>query len=191
MSWFATTPLSFVFIPISVICIYISLVVLTRWAGVRSFSKLSGFDFAVTVAIGSLIASTVLAKDPPLAQGVVALASLFAIQMLVAHLRVTFPDAMSFVDNRPRIIMVGDAMIKDQMAKAKITENDLWGKLRESNVVNLDQVIVAIAETTGDVTVLHKTDASEDFEARLLTGVANPETYETHKSRSTPKTPSA
>lgn len=34
---------------------YVAVILLTRLAGVRSFSKMSGFDFAVTVAIGSFL----------------------------------------------------------------------------------------------------------------------------------------
>ena len=55
---------------LSAICIYASIIALTRIYGVRSFSKMSGFDFAVTVAIGSIVASVFFAKDPPLLQAI-------------------------------------------------------------------------------------------------------------------------
>lgn len=40
-------------------------VALTRVFGLRSFSKMSGFDFAVTVAIGSVVATTAMSTTTP------------------------------------------------------------------------------------------------------------------------------
>ena len=38
--------------------VYVSVIALTRLAGVRSLAKMSSFDFAATVAVGSTVAST-------------------------------------------------------------------------------------------------------------------------------------
>ncbi|WP_217271986.1 hypothetical protein [Sphingopyxis sp. BSNA05] len=49
-------------IALSAAAMYVTVILLTRLAGVRSFSKMSGFDFAVTVAIGSVLGSVILSK---------------------------------------------------------------------------------------------------------------------------------
>ena len=41
------------------------------------------------------------------------------------------------------------------MRHARITRDDLYAKLREANVTSFDQVHAVIAETTGDISVLH------------------------------------
>ncbi len=48
--WLVTRPVAVVAILICTLGLYLGLVLLTRIAGLRSFSKLSGFDFPVTVA---------------------------------------------------------------------------------------------------------------------------------------------
>lgn len=157
-------------IAISVIGAYLALVILTRICGLRSFSKMSGFDFAVTVAIGSIFASIVMAKTPTLGQGVVVLTILFACQMLFATLRqkLDFVEALS--DNAPRLIMIGRYIQHDQLAKARMTRADLMSKLREANVANFDQIKVVIAETTGDVSVIHHSQ-DVDLTPDILAGV--------------------
>lgn len=50
--WFTTTPERLLSIVLSAVVIYTILVILVRMIGLRSFSKMSGFDFAVTVAVG-------------------------------------------------------------------------------------------------------------------------------------------
>lgn len=177
MTWLFTTPSTIFIIALTVIGIYVALVALTRIAGLRSFSKMSGFDFAVTVAIGSVIAGTVMAPSPPLLQGAAALGLLFALQMSVAFIRVKFPAVTGLLDNKPRLIMVGDRIVHDQLRKAKITQSDLRAKLREANIIDYRQVEAVIAETTGDISVLHRSLNGPRLDPALLEGVIKAEEF--------------
>lgn len=170
-------------IALSASAMYVTVIVLTRLAGVRSFSKMSGFDFAVTVAIGSVLGSVILSKDPPIASGIAALIFLFGLQIGMAVLRSRFPGLQLLADNRPRLIMIGGEVQHDQLKKAKMTESDLWGKLREANAFNFSQILAVIAETTGDVSVLHSTDSDRDIQPELLKGVIAGERYRPNGSR--------
>lgn len=147
-----------VLIFISILGAYATLVILTRLAGLRSFSKMSGFDFAITVAIGSIFASIVMGKSVSLVQGIVVLSILYACQIGFAALRVKLDWFPKLVDNKPRLIMIGKDIQHDQLRKAKMSESDLMAKLREANVGNLDTIQIVVAETTGDVSVLHHQD---------------------------------
>ncbi len=177
MEWIVSSPRPLMMVIITAAAMYLSLIVMTRLAGVRSFSKMSGFDFAVTVSIGSVLASVILAPDPPLVQGIVALAALFVLQMGVATLRVHSDLFEGSTNNKPRLIMANGKMLRDQMAKAKITENDLLGKLREANVLDFSQVDAAVAETTGDISVLHRQRGDAPLAASLLKGVLAADRY--------------
>ncbi|MCB0106439.1 MAG: hypothetical protein KDE53_11035, partial [Caldilineaceae bacterium] len=46
---------------------YIALVFLVRTFGKRTLAKMNAFDFIVTVAFGSILASTILSSDTSLA----------------------------------------------------------------------------------------------------------------------------
>lgn len=52
---------------------YIALLLFTRIAGLRSFSKMSAADFAMTVAVGPLFASTMSSANSSLLLGVLAI----------------------------------------------------------------------------------------------------------------------
>jgi len=151
--------------------IYIALVVLTRMAGLRSFSKMSSFDFAITVAFGSVLASTILTKSPPLGQSIVALAALFAIQYAVSFLRARVDGVTRTVDNAPLLVMAGSDILHDNLRAAQMTEGDLYAKLREANVTQLQQVRAVVMESTGDVSVLHADEEAAALEPELLHGV--------------------
>jgi len=183
MDWIVSGPLPLLMVIVTAAAMYLALIVMTRLAGVRSFSKMSGFDFAVTVSIGSVLASVILTKDPPLAQGVMALAVLFALQMGVAILRVHSHRFEGSTNNKPRLIMANGRILCDQMVKARITEKDLLGKLREANVLDFSQVDAAVAETTGDISVLHRSRGDTPLSASLLEGVIGADRYQPEPGR--------
>lgn len=79
------------------------------------------------------------------------------------------------MDNAPRLIVSGGKMLPDQMRKAKITESDLRAKLREANMTQYDQIYAVIAETTGDVSVLHSKEEDGALDPDLLEGVIGAE----------------
>lgn len=151
--------------------IYLSVIVFTRIAGLRSFSKMSGFDFAMTVAVGSLIATTITSQNPPLFQSVVALAGLYLLQTGVAYARTKGYEFIKVVDNRPLLLMDGPRMLEENMRKAQVTRDDLLQKIREANVTHMDQIKAVIFETTGDVSVLHDRQPEQALDTTLIHNV--------------------
>lgn len=155
--------------------VYASLILLTRLSGLRSFSKLSSFDFAITVAFGSVIGGVVASENPPLAPAVAGLAALYALQMTVSVLRRRMPGVADLVDNRPVLLMAGSRVLEDNLRRAKLTRADLRAKLREANVIRRDEIYAVVMESTGDVSVLHGTGDPERLEIELLEGVEGAE----------------
>ena len=124
----------------------------------------------MTVAIGSVIASTILSPSISLVSGIIGLASIYILQILVAIGR-RYKLLKQAVDNSPLLLMDGRKIIKDNLKKARVTESDLRSKLREANVASLDEVLAVIFETTGDISVLHKIDGDIKLDPWLLTDV--------------------
>lgn len=168
LSWVGTTFTASFMVILSTVGIYLALILFTRLAGLRSFSKMSSFDFAITVAIGSIIASTILTKDPPLVQAIIALGVLYAVQMAVASLRGNSTLMSKLVDNEPLLLMDGTQILDDNLKKAKVTYDDLRAKLREANVTQMSQVKAVVMEATGDVSVLHHQDGDHELDDILL-----------------------
>ena len=155
---------------VSAVLIYGIVILYTRLFGLRSFSKMSSFDFAMTVAVGTMLASAIVNKSPSVVQSGVALLSLYLLQLLVAILRQKLGWFSSVVDNQPLLIMDGSTILRENLKKAQLTESDLRAKLREANVLNYDQVKAVVFETTGDVSVLH-TSQDTKLDSDILQGV--------------------
>ena len=169
--WFAASPQSLLAVVLSTLGVYAVLVILVRLVGLRSFSKMTSIDFAMTITTGAVLASTLLNQSPPLAQGVVALATLFGLQAAVSWGRRHGLSAV--VDNDPLVLMAGDRMLRDNLRRARVTENDVWAKLRESNVLDPSEVRAVVLESTGDISVLHGDPDGRDLHPCLLRGVGD------------------
>jgi len=129
-------------------------IVAMRLAGLRSFSKMSGFDFPITVATGSLIAAVVINEGLGPAVGIAGVAGLFGIQVLIGRARRRWRTVQETVDNAPLLLMEGPRILEDNLRAARMTRADLLAKLRENNVTGFDQVQAVVLETTGDVSVM-------------------------------------
>ncbi len=170
-TWLTTSWTAILMVIISSIGIYIAVIFFTRLSGLRSFSKMSSFDFAMTVAVGSLVASAILTNDPPLSQAVIALGALYALQIGIAKLRGISPLVDNLVDNQPILLMRGAQILDENLKSTKVTHDDLRAKLREANVTDFSQIKAVVLETTGDISVLHTRDSSQVLDDDLLSNV--------------------
>lgn len=173
--WFFVTEPAIAAVGLTALGIYLSVILLTRLNGLRSFSKMSSFDFAITVAIGSTIASTVVLKSVSLMKGAVALAALYTVQFTAASLRQYVPGFSAVQDNRALLLMAGEEVFDENLRRAQMTRGDLRNKLREANVLQMSRVRAVVMETTGDVSVIHADPDGPDLDPALLKDVRDAE----------------
>lgn len=153
--WFKFSWEAFGAIILTAVGIYFAVIIMTRICGKRSFSKMSSFDFAMTVAVGSIIATTILSKTVSLSDGITGIVVVYLLQIGVAFARRN-STIRRLVDNTPLLLMNGDTIIEGNLRKARVTKSDLKAKLREANITELSEIKAVIFETTGDISVLHK-----------------------------------
>lgn len=150
--------------------IFIIIIILTRIIGLRSFAKFTAFDFAFTIAIGSII-SSILTSSTTVVHGGIAIASLLVLTYIFSVLQKQFPVLKSLISNDPILLMDGDKILFDNMKKGRIDKSQLFAKLRESNVLDFNEIEAVVLESTGDISVLHKSSDEQTLNTKLLEGV--------------------
>ncbi|WP_234002407.1 DUF421 domain-containing protein [Erythrobacter sp. AP23] len=132
------------------------IVVLIRVNGLRSLSKMTNFDFVMTVALGSLVAGAGQASDwQAFVQAMIAMLGLFVVQYTAARMRKASDAAESAMQNDPVFLMRDGEFFEEALRSTRVAKSDLIAKLREANVLDLTKVRAVVLETTGDVSVLH------------------------------------
>ena len=145
-------------------------IVVVRIVGLRAFSKVTAFDFVVTVATGSLLAGASQATSwIGFSQAAIAIMSLLSVQYVVARVRRASETVENVIQNSPILLMRNGTILHDALAATRVAEDDLVAKLREANVLDFSEVEAVVLETTGDISVLHGGELNE----ALLKGVRN------------------
>jgi len=154
MDWLLSSWSGVLQIVVSALLILSAIIVFIRLNGLRSLSKMSSFDFSVTVAVGSILASTLLSDSVSVIDGVIGVGALLFAQRLIAIARVT-GGASSLVDNEPVVLMIKGTLLTHVLKRVRVTPEDVYAKLREANVIELSEVYAVVLEATGDISVLH------------------------------------
>ena len=84
---------------------YSALVLVLRVSGKRTLSKMNAFDFVVTVALGSTLATVLLSKGVALAEGVAAFALLVGMQFVITWASVRSGAVSRLVKSEPQMLL--------------------------------------------------------------------------------------
>lgn len=170
--WLFSGASSWALVPLSALIAYIAITVFVRIVGLRSFSKMSATDFVTTVALGSLLAAIVTTPSPSLVIGILALLSVFAIKYGIALAKRFTTLATVLLENDPVFLMRGSTILHHNLDKVNVSLPELHAKLREANVWNYEQVVYVVMETTGDVSVIHKSVEDAEISEEIFDDVA-------------------
>lgn len=140
---------------------YILLVIVLRLTGKRTLSKLNAFDFIVTVALGSTVASILLSKTVALAEGLTALLLLTGLQLIITFLSVKIPYARILFTASPTIIFRNGNFLEEQMKKVRISKEEILQAMRMQGIGSSDEVGAVILETNGELSVIRKIYSGE------------------------------
>lgn len=88
--------------------------------GLRTFAKMSSFDFVTTVAMGSIVASTAITRQPPVFQALVALLTLYLMVHVTAWARHRWTGVSDVIDNQPILLMDGETILHLESSYGRI-----------------------------------------------------------------------
>ena len=139
---------------VSAFVAYIALVGLLRVSGTRTLAKLNAFDFVVTIALGSTLATIALSSDVTITEGTAAFATLVAFQLLIAWFssRVSFIRAS--VKSDPVIIMLGGEMLTDVIRRERLSVAEVRQAIRSAGIGDVELVAAVVIETDGTLSVI-------------------------------------
>jgi uncharacterized membrane protein YcaP (DUF421 family) len=133
---------------------YLALLLMLRVSGKRTLSKLNAFDFVVTVALGSTLATVLLSKDVALAEGLLALALLVVLQYVIAWLSVRSARFRGVVKSEPRLLLRDGRFLEGAMREERITHGEVLAAIRGEGGDDPDKVCAVVLETDGSISVL-------------------------------------
>ena len=154
MNIFEVDPATILRIAITAVIVYVVVVVLLRIAGKRTLADMNAFDFVVNVALGSILATTIVSGSTPLLEGVTALVVLVALQSLIAYLAVRFKTVSAAIKSEPTLVVHRGVMLPAALREARLTEADVLQAVRSAGEASLGSVHAVVLESNGELSVI-------------------------------------
>lgn len=135
---------------------YTAMVLLLRVSGKRTLSKMNAFDFIVTIALGSCLASVALNKNISLADGATAIGLFIAFQFVLTWLSVRIKPVKKLITSTPSLLFYNGEFLNQTMKRERITEEEISSTARQQGLASLEDVDMIILESTGDIAIIEK-----------------------------------
>jgi len=133
---------------------YAALVVLLRLSGKRTLAKFNAFDFVVTVAIGSTLATILLNNSIALAEGVLALALLIGLQFAISWLSVRAAWFQRLIKSEPTLLVHRGEILKGALKAQRLSQDEVLAAVRAAGHSRLDAVAAVVLETDGTISIV-------------------------------------
>ncbi|MDP2118977.1 MAG: DUF421 domain-containing protein [Hoeflea sp.] len=132
---------------------YPALILMLRISGKRTLSKFNAFDFIVTIALGSMLASVVVTGTVPLAEGLLALAMLIAWQFCITWLSVRSERLQTLIKSNPTLLVHRGVYQERAMREERVTKAEIAAALHSSGKGKISAECSVILETDGTLNV--------------------------------------
>lgn len=146
---------------------YAAIIILLRSSGKRTLSKMNAFDFIVTIALGSTLATVSLNKNIALSDGVLAFILLIGLQYLISFAAVRSALFSRLIKSTPSLLLYKGQMLTQVMKKERITPGEIYAILREKGLSSLEEAGAVILETDGSLTVVKEADMQNKIFSNL------------------------
>ncbi len=147
---------------------YLGIVLILRFSGKRTLSKMSAFDFIITVAMGSAFGRILTASKVSVSEALTAFLLLVLLQSLVSRLETLSPALGKMLNAPPVLLYYNGNFVKKNLKAERIQEKDLLSAVRSNQLESMEQVKAIVMETNGNLTVIKKTGSKTDSFDSLL-----------------------
>ena len=146
---------------------YVGLVLMLRISGKRTLSQFNAFDFVVTVALGSTLATVLLSNDVPLLQGLAAFAVLIGMQFVITWTSIRSRAVARMAKSEPTVVAFRGQPRSGSMRRERLLETELAAALRERGLARIEEADLVVLETDGTITVVPRIDERAIPSSRL------------------------
>ena len=133
---------------------YIALVFWLRVSGKRTLSKWNVFDFVVTIALGSILASVIISKSVPLFEGILAFVVLIGLQYVITWFSVRSSKFAALVKAKPTLLLSNGEYCDSALKSQRVTKSEIRAAVRGAGIIAIEEVAAVVLETDGSFSVM-------------------------------------
>jgi uncharacterized membrane protein YcaP (DUF421 family) len=115
-------------------------------------------DLLIFVIVADAAQNAMAGEYKSITDGFILVATLIAWNVLFDYLSFRYETLRRILEPPPLLLVKNGRMLKRNMRKELLTEQELWSKLREAGVASLAEVKQAYMESDGQISVIRQPD---------------------------------
>ena len=143
---------------IRTLILYAATVLLLRVMGKRQIGQLQPYELVVIIMISELAAIPMQNTGIPLLSGLIPIFILVTAQVTLSYISLKSERARGVICGTPSIVIENSRIVEDELRRQRLNLNDLLEQLRLKNVSDISDVEYAILETSGQLSVILKSE---------------------------------
>jgi uncharacterized membrane protein YcaP (DUF421 family) len=139
--------------------IYLVLLVIFKFAGRRSLSELTIFDFILLLIISEATQQALLGDDFSFTNAALVIITLVAIDVVLSRLQWRWPQFDTWMEGSPTIVVEHGVALDGRLKAMHMRVEDIMEAAREKQgLERLDQIKFAIVEKNGKISIIPAED---------------------------------
>lgn len=138
--------------------VYFALLVGLRLTGTRQLGQMSTFDLVLLLIIANAVQNAMVGPDTSLAGGLVAAGVLIAWHRVIDWWRLRSRGVSKLLTGEGIMLIHGGRILQEHCVRAGITHDELRQALREHGVPSIQDVMLAVLEPDGAISVVRFDD---------------------------------
>lgn len=157
---------------LSLICARTAVILLVltvglRLLGKRQIGQMNIYDLAMVMALANAVQNAMTNGKGDLSVGIVSSSTLILIGWLFARLFVRHPDMQRRIIGSPTLLVHEGRCVRDHMRRECVSEQQVRTAARQYGLQGLDQVMMAVLEVDGSISIVPKSATSRRTEHRV------------------------
>lgn len=141
---------------IRVLIIYITVLVFLRLMGKRQIGEMQPYEVVITLIIADLATLPMSDTNIPLLHGILPLAILVLLHYFITLLTRKSAKVRKIVSGQPVVVISPKGLEYQAFKSLNITIDDITEMLRQNGYYSFDQILYAIIETNGKISIIPK-----------------------------------
>ena len=138
------------------IILYSAIVIALRIMGKRQLGELQPTELVVTILVSNIATLSIEDTNVPLLGSILPIFTLVSCEVIVSILILKSSKARKIIAGNPIIIIRDGIIDQKEMKNLRWSLEDLTEQLRSNNIFNIDEVSLAIVETSGSLSAYAK-----------------------------------
>ncbi len=140
------------------VIIYVLVLIVMRFMGKREIGQMQPFELVISIMIADLASTPMAETGIPILYGIIPILGLLFMHIIISVLNIKSVKMRGIICGKPAILIDKGRIDESALIKENFTINELQERLRVNNVNNITDVEYAILETSGQISVILKSE---------------------------------